>query len=63
MKSVLITLLTICLCQSLMSDDVAKKFFENTKTKAEKGDAVAQYTLGRLYEQGRGVEKNDKEAV
>jgi tetratricopeptide (TPR) repeat protein len=30
---------------------------------AERGDAVAQFSLGTLYDQGRGVEKDDAEAT
>jgi TPR repeat protein len=30
---------------------------------AEKGDANAQYNLGLLYRNGRGVEQNDREAL
>ena len=30
---------------------------------AEQGDAAAQYTLGRLYELGRGVPKDEAKAA
>ena len=62
MKLVL-ALLAMCLCLPLMGDDAAKKKFEATKAKAEKGDARAQYKLGYAYDEGQGVPKNDKEAV
>lgn len=39
------------------------KVFEETKVKAESGDPIAQYSLGRLYAQGNGVAKNVKMAV
>ena len=63
MKSVLTALLAICLCLPLMGDDAAKKKFEETKAKAEKGDAVAQSLLGFMYQYGEGVQKDFKEAV
>ena len=39
------------------------KTFQETKVKAEKGDAPAQSNLGRMYANGRGVAKDDVEAV
>jgi hypothetical protein len=39
------------------------KVFEETKAKAESGDPIAQYSLGRLYAHGNGVAKNVKMAV
>ena len=33
------------------------------KPLAEKGEAIAQYNLGVIYDLGRGVRENDKEAV
>ena len=40
-----------------------RAFFEETKTKAEKGDAIAQYNLGCDYYFGHGVAPNYTEAV
>ena len=37
--------------------------FEAIKRKAEQGDEVAQFNLGRLYYLGEGVEKDLKEAM
>ncbi len=37
--------------------------FEATKAKAGKGDAEAQYILGVCYDNGRGVTKDESEAV
>ncbi len=37
--------------------------FKATKIEAEQGDAFAQWELGYMYAEGRGVEKNDKEAA
>jgi len=36
---------------------------EETRAKAERGDAQAQYELGVSYEDGRGVPQDDAEAV
>ena len=63
MKSVLLALLTICLCLPLMGDDAAKKKFEETKAKAAKGDKIAQFNLGSMYANGEGVLEDDKEAA
>jgi len=63
MKTTLTALLAICLCLPLMGDDPAKKFFEETKAKAEKGDKIAQNYLGVMYDNGEGVPEDDKEAV
>ncbi|MDR3410421.1 MAG: DUF2059 domain-containing protein [Formivibrio sp.] len=38
--------------------DADRKLFEETKIKAEAGDAPAQYDLGCLYKSGRGVAKD-----
>jgi TPR repeat protein len=40
-----------------------EKYFEESKAKAEKGDAEAQFKLGYLYDLGRGVVKDEAEAV
>ena len=63
MKTTLTALLAICLCLPLMGDDAAKKKFEETKAKAEKGDKIAQFSLGNMYDFGEGVPEDDKEAV
>ena len=39
------------------------KTFQETKAKAEKGNALAQYNLGMMYGNGRGVAKDEVEAV
>jgi hypothetical protein len=41
----------------------ASKHFEDVKSKAEQGDAIAQYNLGILYAFGRGATKDNVEAV
>lgn len=42
---------------------LAQSDFEATKARAESGDAEAQVALGLMYMNGRGVAKNDFEAV
>ena len=39
------------------------KAFAETKGKAEAGDAIAQFNLGWMYDEGKGVEQDFKEAV
>lgn len=63
MKSALIALLAFCLCLPLMGDDTAKKNFERTKALAEQGNASFQTHLGWMYQFGKGVQKDDKEAL
>ncbi len=64
MRSFLTALLAGCFCLPLVGgEESAKELFEFAKAKAEKGDASAQVTLGLMYEYGRGVAKNDVEAV
>ena len=64
MKSALTALLAFCLCLPLVGDDAAKKKeFEETKAKAENGDALSQLILGQMYIEGYGVLKDHKEAA
>jgi TPR repeat protein len=64
MKSALTALLAFCLCLPLVGDDAAKKKeFEETKAKAENGDALSQLILGQMYIEGYGVLKDPKEAA
>ena len=47
-----------------MGDDAEiKMMFELAKTRAEAGDANAQLLLGVMYDHGKGVLEDDKEAV
>ena len=43
--------------------DVARKSFQETKIKAEKGDAAAQFNLGEMYADGEGVPTDEAEAA
>ena len=36
---------------------------EETRRSAEQGDAEAQFSLGRMYDEGEGVAEDDAEAV
>ena len=62
MKSIITILLGLFICLPLMATDKDKEEFEKTKSKAEKGDRVAQYNLGVMYHDGQGVEQDLKEA-
>ena len=42
---------------------ITKKYFEETKAKAEKGNKIAQFFLGMMYDNGEGVLEDDKEAL
>jgi hypothetical protein len=48
---------------SAQQSETARKHFEDTKAKAERGDAIAQLNLGFSYENGDGVVKDVVEAV
>lgn len=48
---------SVCFLHAQQSDSNLK-LFEDTKLKAEAGDAPAQYDLGCLYKSGRGVAKD-----
>jgi TPR repeat protein len=51
----------LALCAApCFAEDVS---FTETLAKAERGDAAAQYSLGRMYEYGDGVEKDDGRAL
>ena len=63
MKSIITILLGLFICLPLMAADKDKEELEKTKSKAEKGDRVAQHNLGVMYEKGQGVEQDFKEAV
>ena len=63
MKSVLTALLVIFLCLPLKGDDITKKKFEQSTALAEKGVVKAQSLLGEMYADGRGVLRDDEEAV
>ncbi len=43
--------------------EAARNSFQETKLKAEKGDAPAQHSLGEMYEYAEGVGKDAVEAV
>ena len=64
MKTVLTTLLAICVCLVIGCGQGGEaKEFEKQLAAAERGDADAQYWLGEKYHMGQGVEQDFKEAV
>jgi hypothetical protein len=48
---------------SLPSFNLNESEFERTKRLAEGGDKVAQHNLGVMYDTGKGVSEDDKEAI
>ena len=60
MKNILSALLLTC---AFVLPAMAAPDFEETKELAEQGDAVGQYNLGFMYDNGEGVPENDAEAV
>src|ERR1017187_3174086 len=48
---------------SSATNDAKTKLFEEYKAKAEKGDADTEFNLGRCYENGFGITKDEFEAV
>jgi len=66
MKSIITILLGLFICLPVAGADkkkITKKYFEETKAKAEKGNKIAQFFLGMMYGNGEGVLEDDKEAV
>lgn len=49
--------------ENLISAPQKAKYFEDTKTKAEKGDAGSQCSLGEMYSSGEGVVKSARNAA
>ena len=60
MKNILSALLLTC---AFVLPAMAAPDFEETKELAEQGDAVGQYNLGFMYDNGEGAPENDAEAV
>ncbi len=56
----ILSLLTTCLCVAGIAQETD---FEETRKKAETGDADSQYSLGMKYAYGEGVEKDVTEAI
>ena len=66
MKHLLLILVAFFLCLPVDAQDKGERLpkdIPSLKALAEKGDAKAQASLGWMYEKGRGVEKDFKEAV
>ena len=60
---VFLVLMLVAMRLPAQQSDANRKLFEDTKTKAEKGDAEAQFAVGWDYATGMGVERDDVEAV
>jgi TPR repeat protein len=56
-----LALVILLLCVSATAN--AQSGFEATKRLAEQGDVDAQWNLGRMYGNGRGVPEDDAEAI
>ncbi len=64
-KATFIAILAVGLCLPMVAADKDKplpKDFKSLKALAEKGDALAQFNLGSMYDNGEGVEQDFKEA-
>src|SRR5258705_511592 len=61
--NLVLLLFTIAIHLHAQQAEADRKLFDETKTQAEKGDAPAQYNLAILFDNGRGVTKDEGEAV
>ena len=59
----LLMLLVLMLPVLSFGSEEDKRLFEEQQVLAEQGVANAQYSLGLMYDNGRGVPEDDKEAV
>ena len=60
---VLLLLIAVAIHLPAQESDLVSKYFKETKARAEKGDAAAQFNLGVCYFDGEGVAKDAAEAV
>ena len=61
LKKMMVALLSLGLAQAVLADDVPD--FKETLQAAKQGYAAAQYNLGLMYDQGRGVRQDYTQAV
>lgn len=61
LKKMMVALLSLGLVQAVWADNVPD--FKKTLQAAGQGYAAAQYNLGLMYDQGRGVRQDDAQAV
>ena len=61
LKKMMVALLSLGLVQAVWADNVPD--FKETLQAAEQGNAQAQFNLGLMYDQGRGVRQNHAQAV
>ena len=60
---VFLLLVAVAIQLRAQQTEADRKFLEDTKSNAGKGDAIAQYNLGRLYFNGQGLPEDAAEAV
>ena len=58
-----ISIIGFCFFVFCSSISGQQDFVDSVRAQAERGDAVAQYNLGVMYAEGRGVPLDDREAV
>ena len=65
MKKEILALLVVVACwgSTLQANDWKNAPISEVQKAAEQGDASAQYKLGWMYDKGRGVAQDDKQAV
>ena len=56
-------IILFCLSLAVSSAYASGSDIANIKTKAERGDAKAQFNLAMIYDEGLGVKENDAEAA
>ena len=62
-KSLIFSSLLICCIILFVYFTLGTSGFKTTKKVAEQGDAGAQYILGYMYADGKGVPEDDAEAI
>jgi len=60
-QHLLVTLAAVIACLQPLTAQA--ETFEETRAKAEQGDAEAQFNVGACYDNGTGVGKDEAEAV
>ena len=58
-----INVIAFCFCVFCSSISAQQDSVDSVRVQAERGDAIAQYNLGVMYAEGRGVPMDDTEAV
>ena len=63
MLALLLALFGLATNMHAQQDETDQKFFNETKAKAEAGDASSQLELARCYKNGTGIATNEVEAL